>query len=34
MSETGCTCLGCGAFWEPSEFHWLARLLGCAPLPA
>ncbi|MGZ4530362.1 MAG: DUF7340 domain-containing protein [Mycobacterium sp.] len=33
VSETGCKCLTCGAFWEPERFHWLARLLGCAALP-
>jgi uncharacterized protein with PIN domain len=33
MPEDGCDCLGCRAFWPPEEFHWLARLLGCAPLP-
>lgn len=34
VSETGCECLGCRAEWSPDEFHWLARLLGCDPLPA
>lgn len=34
VSETGCKCLGCGAFWGPERFEWLARLLGCEPLPA
>lgn len=34
VSENGCRCQACQAFWEPSEFHWLARLLGCEPLPA
>ena len=34
VSELGCKCLSCGAAWAPSEFHWLARLLGCDPLPA
>jgi hypothetical protein len=33
VSETGCECSVCRAFWAPAEFHWLARLLGCAPLP-
>lgn len=34
VSEDGFTkCSGCAAFWPASEFHWLARLLGCAPLP-
>ena len=34
VSEDGCTCGECGAFWSPEQFHWLARLLGCQPLPA
>ena len=34
VAEDGCTCLGCRAFWPPAEFHWLARLLGCEPLPS
>ncbi len=34
VSETGCGCGACGASWEPTEFHWLARLLGCPALPA
>ena len=34
VSETGCTCLACGSFWEPERFEWLARLLGCPALPA
>ncbi len=29
VSETGCQCLACGAFWEPERFEWLARLLEC-----
>ena len=33
VSENGCTCLHCGAFWPPDRFEWLARLLGCDPLP-
>ncbi len=33
VSESGAECLGCRAVWEPAEFHWLARLLGCAELP-
>lgn len=28
VSEVGCQCLACRAFWPPSEFGWLARLLG------
>jgi len=34
VSETGSQGLACGAFWPPSEFGWLARLLGCPALPA
>ena len=34
ISEDGCLCEGCGAFWGPDRFHWLARLLGCPALPA
>ena len=34
VSETGATCGACGAFWGPERFEWLARLLGCPPLPA
>ena len=34
VSENGCTCLGRGASWPPERFHFLAALLGCAPLPA
>ena len=34
VSEDGCKCLACGAFWAPDRFEWLARLLGCEPLPA
>ena len=34
VSEDGCRCGACGAFWEPDRFHWLARLLGCPALPA
>lgn len=33
VSETGCKCQACGAFWAPDRFEWLARLLGCEPLP-
>lgn len=34
VSEDSCDCSGCGAVWEPVEFHWLARLPGCPSLPA
>ena len=34
VSESGCKCFGCGAFWAPERFEWQARLLGCEPLPA
>jgi hypothetical protein len=34
VSETGCKCSACGAFWPPERFEWLARLRGCEPLPA
>jgi hypothetical protein len=34
VTETGCVCGSCQAHWPPSEFHWLARLLHCPPLPA
>ncbi len=34
VAESGCRCLACRAFWPPSEFHWLARLLGCDPVAA
>jgi hypothetical protein len=34
VSETGCECRACGAFWGPDRFEWLARLIGCAALPA
>ncbi|MGD9618668.1 MAG: hypothetical protein AB7G47_01815 [Mycolicibacterium sp.] len=33
VSEAGCECSSCSAVWEPAEFHWLARLLGCEALP-
>jgi hypothetical protein len=32
-SENGCKCSACGSFWGPEQFEWLARLLGCEPLP-
>lgn len=31
VSESGCECLACGAFWAPERFEWLAKLLGCTP---
>jgi hypothetical protein len=34
VGEEGCRCGACGASWEPRQFHWLARLLGCPALPA
>jgi hypothetical protein len=34
VSETGCRCQVCGAFWGPDRLEWLARLLGCPALPA
>ena len=34
VSETGCECLGCRAFWGPDQFEFLARLLGCPALPS
>ncbi|HEX9176001.1 MAG TPA: hypothetical protein VF874_07870 [Mycobacterium sp.] len=34
VSESGCKCSACGAFWPPDRFEWLARLLGCPPLTA
>ena len=33
LTEAGCRCAECHATWVPSEFHWLARLLGCEALP-
>ena len=33
VTEAGCECQACRAFWPPAEFHWLARLLGCVALP-
>jgi predicted RNA-binding Zn-ribbon protein involved in translation (DUF1610 family) len=33
LTEDGCECSACRAFWAPTEFHWLARLLGCESLP-
>jgi hypothetical protein len=34
VSETGCRCQACQAYWPPEQFHWLARLLGCDPIIA
>ncbi len=34
VTEDGAECLGCGSVWPPSEYHFLARLLGCEPVPA
>jgi hypothetical protein len=34
VSETGCQCAACGAFWGPELFEWLARLTGCDPVTA
>jgi len=28
VTEQGCTCLSCKAFWPPERFLWLARVLG------
>jgi hypothetical protein len=33
VTESGCECQACRAFWEPQEFEWLAKLLGRVPLP-
>jgi predicted RNA-binding Zn-ribbon protein involved in translation (DUF1610 family) len=33
ISEDGARCQSCRATWQPSEFEWLARLLGCPELP-
>jgi len=33
VSESGCSCSGCQAFWPPDRFEFLAQLLNCAPLP-
>jgi hypothetical protein len=34
VSEDGCECQVCRAYWPPQEFHWLAKLLGCETLPS
>lgn len=31
---TGCTCVACGAQWEPDRLPHLAEVLGCRPLTA
>lgn len=28
VSESGCRCQACQAFWAPSEFHWLGAVVG------
>ena len=33
ISEDGARCQSCRAAWQPSEFEWLAKLLGCPELP-
>lgn len=33
VSEDGCDCRVCRAFWSPDQLEFLARLLGCTPLP-
>lgn len=33
LDESGCACSVCRAFWPPDQFEFLARLLGCEPLP-
>ncbi len=33
VSEHGAERLACRAHWPPDQFHWLAKLLGCAELP-
>jgi phage terminase large subunit GpA-like protein len=32
VTEQGCSCLACHRYWKPSEYEFLARLLGCAPV--
>lgn len=34
VSEDGCICGVCHAWWPPDQFEFLATLLGCDPLPA
>ena len=33
VTEDGCECQVCRAYWPAAEFHFLARLLGCEALP-
>jgi hypothetical protein len=33
VTEDGCSCQVCRAFWPPNQFEFLARLLGCVALP-
>jgi len=33
VAEKGCTCLSCGASWQPDQYLWLVRLLGGALPP-
>lgn len=33
VSEAGARCLGCDASWQPEQFGFLAKLLGCPELP-
>ncbi len=28
VTNTGCSCLACNAFWPPEQYMWLNRLLG------
>lgn len=28
IDPNGCRCAACGAFWEPTKFEWLGKLLG------
>lgn len=34
VSEDGARCQACEATWQPEQFEFLARLLGCPALPA
>lgn len=31
ISEQGCTCVACKAYWPPEKFTWLGRVLGSLP---
>lgn len=33
VDVNGCLCGACGVAWAADQFHFLARLLGCDPLP-